>query len=74
MRKAAELGLRRLLLTVSTFVLLACLIAIYALQFVPQDPVHLRTSLTVYVALFLGMSLIGLVAAIKVSSVFNRLK
>lgn len=66
MRQEAELGLRRLLLTVSTFVLLASLIAIYALQWVPQEPLHLRTTLTVYVAFFWAMSFIGLIAAIKV--------
>src|ERR1700759_1665651 len=66
MRQEAELSLRRLLLTVSTFVLLASLIAIYALQWVPQEPLHLRTTLTVYVAFFWAMSFIGLIAAIKV--------
>jgi hypothetical protein len=67
MRQGAELGLRRLLLTVCTFVLFACLVAIYLVQFIPQDPLHLKTTLTVYVVFFLTMSFIGLLAAVKVS-------
>jgi len=65
MRQEAELGLRRLLLTVSTFAFFACSIAIYVVQYIPQDPLHLRMTLTVYVAFFLAMSLTGLIAAIK---------
>jgi hypothetical protein len=67
MRHQAELGLRRLLLTVSTFVFLAALVAIYALRFLPEDPLHLRKSLSVYLVFFLIVSLIGLSGAVKVS-------
>jgi len=65
MRHQAELGMRRLLLTVSTFVFLAALVAIYALRFLPEDPLHLRKSLSVYLVFFLIVSLIGLSGAVK---------
>jgi len=65
MRHPTELGLRRLLLTVSTFVFLASLLAIYALRFLPADPLHLRKSLSVYLIFFLVVSLIGFAGAVK---------
>ena len=67
MREEAELGLRRLLLTVSTFLFLASLLAIYTLQYLPEVSVHLKSSFTVYLVFFSVVSVAGFVAAIKVS-------
>lgn len=65
MRHQAELSLRRLLLTVSTFVLLTSGAAISAVRFLPEDPLHLRRSFTVYLVSFVAGSVIGISGAIK---------
>ncbi|KAF2675154.1 hypothetical protein BT63DRAFT_450136 [Microthyrium microscopicum] len=68
MLRESEISIRRLLLTVSTFVSLFSLVAIYALRYLPEDPLHIRASLTAYVIFFLLVSVLGFVGAIKRSA------
>jgi hypothetical protein len=72
MRFEAELGIRRLVLTVSTFVFLIGLPIIYGLQFLPPDHVQLRSTLTAYFIFLLVVSFVGIIAAVTVRSMRRR--
>jgi hypothetical protein len=66
MRFEAELGIRRLVLTASTFSFLIGLPVIYGLQYLPPDHVQLRSTLTAYIVFLLVVSCVGIVAAVTV--------
>lgn len=58
---------RRLTLIITTLALLSSLLAIYALQFLPEDPLNLRRNLTLYCIFVLIVSGLGLHGAVNVS-------
>jgi len=64
MRLEAELGIRRLMLTASTFYFLIGLPIICGLQYLPPDHVQLRSTLTAYIIFSLVVSCVGIVAAV----------
>jgi hypothetical protein len=66
MRLEAELGIRRLVLTASTFSFLIGLPIIYGLQYLSPDHVQLRSTLTAYIVFLLVVSCIGIIAAVTV--------
>jgi hypothetical protein len=66
MRYEAELGIRRLVLTASTFTFLISLPIIYGLQYLPQDHVHMRSTLTAYFIFLLVVSFVGIIAGVTV--------
>jgi hypothetical protein len=65
MQYEAELGIRRLVLTASTFAFLLSMPIIFGLQFFPPDH-GLRSTLTAYFILFLVVSFVGIIAGITV--------
>ena len=69
MRFEAELGIRRLVLTASTFSFLIGMPVIYGLQYLPPDHVQLRSTLTAYIIFVLIVSCVGIVAAVTVREV-----
>jgi hypothetical protein len=71
MRFEAELGIRRLVLTASTFAFLIGLPIIYSLQFLPPDHVQLRSTLTAYLIFLLVVSFVGIIAAVTVGYVLD---
>lgn len=64
MRYEAELGIRRLVLTASTFVFLIGLPIIYGLQFLSPEHAQLRSTLTAYFIFLLVVSFLGIVAGV----------
>jgi hypothetical protein len=66
MHPEAEFQLRRLVLTVSTFIFLTSTFAILSLQLLTQDSYPVRTSLTIYLFWFAALSVTGFIAALKV--------
>jgi hypothetical protein len=66
MRFEDELGIRRVVLTTSTFSFLIGLPIVYGLQYLPPDHVQLRATLTAYIAFLLVVSIVGIVAAVTV--------
>lgn len=59
---------RRLSLALTTVVMLISLCTTYALQYMPNDPLHIRRNLTLYSLFVVGASAAGLIGAIKVRS------
>lgn len=68
MHREAELGIRRLILTVYTFVFLLSLLGITFAGYLPHDAMQLRTSFSIYSIIFLLMSATALVGAVRVST------
>jgi len=66
MQYEAELGIRRLVLTASTFAFLFAMPIIFGLQFLPPDHGQLKSTLTAYFILLLVVSFIGIIAGITV--------
>jgi hypothetical protein len=58
--------LRRLTLTLTTLVLLVTILSTWALQYLPDEPLHLRRNLTLYAAFVIIVSGLGLLGGIQV--------
>ncbi|KAE9963425.1 hypothetical protein EG328_011415 [Venturia inaequalis] len=65
MRPVNELPMRRLTLTLATLVLLLTILSTCALQYLPDEPLHLRRNLTLYAAFVFVVSGLGLVGGIQ---------
>jgi len=57
--------MRRLTLTLTTLVLLVTILSTWAVQFLPDEPLHLRRNLTLYAAFVMIVSFLGLLGGIQ---------
>lgn len=64
---------RRLTLTLATLVLLLTILSTCALQYLPDEPLHLRRNLTLYAAFVFVVSGLGLVGGIQVRTIKTQL-
>lgn len=60
---------RRLTLTLATLVLLVTILSTWAVQYLPDEPLHLRRNLTLYAAFVLVCSVLGLLGGIQVRTI-----
>ncbi|QDS75086.1 hypothetical protein FKW77_006932 [Venturia effusa] len=65
MRPINELPMRRLTLSLATLVLLMTILSTWAIQYLPDEPLHLRRNLTFYAAFVLVVSGLGLLGGIQ---------
>lgn len=60
---------RRLTLTLATLVLLVTILSAWAVQYLPDEPLHLRRNLTLYAAFVFVVSGLGLLGGIQVCNI-----
>lgn len=63
---------RRLTLTLATLVLLFTILSTWAVQYLPDEPLHLRRNLTLYAAFVFVVSGLGLLGGIQVRAMIDQ--